>query len=180
MAGGGRTASTSAMTLSESSTATAPPRVLLVNDAHGPVVLAGCRSTGSTSTFRAGRGVIVANFAVLGGTHLRYEQVHGLRTEVPALAAWTQLSSMTVDYMPDEVGRMQSVQMKLTNAEPISLARRMNLKMRSSWRTEQPDGGFLAYEGVELETLMTRPRRWEDHLVLHRAGSSPRGWCIGW
>lgn len=146
-----------------------PPRVLLIHDAHGPVVLVGCRSTGATSSFRAGKGHIVANFAVLGGTHLNYEKLHGLRTEIPALAAWTKLSSMTVKTESNSKSRIQSVEMTLSNAPAIQLARAMNLKLRSTWRTERPDGGFLAYEGVELETVVRRDRSWEEHLQLHGA-----------
>ena len=146
-----------------------PPRVLLMDDAHGPVVLVGCRSTGSTSSFRVGKGHIVANFAVLGGRHLRYEKIHGLRTEVPALAAWTRLSNMEIETEANRESRIQSVQMKLTNAEPIPLARSLNLEMKSTWRTERPSGGFLAYEGVELETSIRRARSWDDHLRIHGA-----------
>lgn len=146
-----------------------PPRVLLMNDVHGPVVLVGCRSTGSTSSFRAGRGHIVANFAVLGGRHLNYEKIQGLRTEVPALAAWTRLSSMAVETETDRDSRIQSVRMTLTNAEATLLSRTLNLEMRSTWRTERPNGGFLAYEGVELETSVQHARTWEDHLQVHGA-----------
>lgn len=146
-----------------------PPRILLVHDAHGPVVLVGCRSTCSTSSLSVGQGHIVANFAVLGGTHLNYAKINGLRTEIPALAAWTRLSSMTVDMKASAENRVQSVQMTLTNAEPIKLARSMNLMMRSSWRTEMPTGGFLAYEGVELETSVSKARSWDEHLQLHGA-----------
>ena len=96
------------------------------------------------------RGQIVANFAVLGGTHLPYEKLNGLRTEVPALAAWTRSSNMTVEVGSDERRQVQSVQMRLTGAEPIALARSMNLELRSSWRTKRPMGGFEAYESVEL------------------------------
>lgn len=146
-----------------------PPRVLLMHDAHGPVVLVGCRSTGSTSSFQVGKGHIVANFAVLGGTNLRYEKIHGLRTEIPALAAWTRLSSMAVETETNSKSRIQSVQMTLTNAKTIPLARSMNLEMKSTWRTERSSGSFLAYEGVELETLVQRARTWDDHLQIHGA-----------
>lgn len=146
-----------------------PPRVLSLEDAHGPVVLVGCRSTGSTSNFYVGQGHIVANYAVIGGTHLRYEKVNGLRTEIPGLAIWTRLSSMTIRTETDERSRIQSVQMTLQNAEPISLARPMNLVMRSSWRTKRPSGGFHADEGVELETSVEKARTWDEHLRVHSA-----------
>lgn len=147
----------------------APPRQLLVADADGQVVLVGCRSTESTSNFAVGRGRIVANFAVLGGRHLNYDTLNGLRTDIPALAAWTRLSSMTLDVEADERSRVQSVQMKLTSAEAISLARQLNLVMQSTWRTEKPTGEFRAYEAVELQTTAERARPWDEHLGVHRA-----------
>lgn len=146
-----------------------PPRVLLIDDAHGPVVLVGCRSTSSSSSTSVGRGIIVANFAVLGGSHLRYEKIDGLRTEIPALTAWAHLSNMSITTATDKDNRLRSIEMKLTDAEPVSLARPLNLKMRSTWRTETPLGGFIAHEGIELETSVKRPRSWEEHIQLHEA-----------
>lgn len=146
-----------------------PPRVLMVEDSQGSVVLVGCRSAGSSSRMSVGQGHIVANFAVLGGSHLRYEKVNGLRTEIPALAAWTRMSSMEISTTISRNNRVQSVQMTLTSAEPVPLARPLNLVMRSSWHTERPTGGFVAYEGVQLETLVDRPRSWSDHLAVHTA-----------
>ena len=146
-----------------------PPRVLLLHDRHGPVVLVGCRSAGSSSNFRIGQGRIVANYAVLGGGTLKYEKINGLRAEVPALAAWTRLSNMEVRVETSNQNRVRAVQMKLTNAEPVPLARPLNLVMRSTWRTEQPLGSFLAYEGVKLETAVRDARSWDEHLNIHSA-----------
>ena len=144
-----------------------PPKVLLMHDHTGCVVLVGCRATGSNNNFHVGQGQIVANYAVLGGRSLKYEKVNGLRAEVPALAAWTRLSNMMVDVTTNESNRVQSVQMTLTNAPEMKLARPLNLTMKSSWRTENPRGSFLAYEGVKLETHVAQPREWDDHLHLH-------------
>lgn len=146
-----------------------PPAVLLMCDQSGSVALVGCRATGSSRNFQVGQGQIVANYAVLGGRSLKFDKINGLRTEVPALAAWTRLSSMEVDVTKDESNRVQSVQMTLTNAPEVHLARPLNLTMHSTWRTENPHGSFLAYEGVKLKTCVVRPRGWEDHLHLHVA-----------
>lgn len=146
-----------------------PPKVLLMYDHVGAVALVGCRATGSNNNLRVGQGRIIANYAVLGGQSLKYDKVNGLRAEVPALATWTRLSSMKVDVTTNESNRVQSVQMALTNAPEVKLARPLNLTMKSTWRTESPPGSFLAYEGVKLETHVARPRRWDDHLQLHGA-----------
>ena len=146
-----------------------PPRVLLVEDNSGAVALVGCRAAGSTTNFHIGQGRIIANYAVLGGRTLNYEKIHGLRTEIPALAAWTRLSNMEIKITANEKNRVQSVQMTLLDAPEVSLARSMNLKMRSSWRTENPRGSFLAYEGVKLDTTVSDARTWDEHLQVHSA-----------
>lgn len=147
----------------------APPRQLLVYDVSGPVALVGCRPIGSTTNSSVGHGRIVVNFAVLGGRNLDYDKINGLRTDIPALASWTRLSGMEVGVTTDERRRVQSVRMELTSAEPIRLARRLNLVMQSTWRTEQPTGGFQAFEAVNLETSVGRARTWDEHLQVHGA-----------
>ncbi|MGP9490031.1 hypothetical protein CIK76_13100 [Glutamicibacter sp. BW80] len=146
-----------------------PPKVVLMHDHIGGVVLVGCRATGASNNLHVGQGRIVANYAVLGGQSLKYDKVNGIRAEVPALASWTRLSSMKVDVTSNESNRVQSVQMTLTNAPKVKLARPLNLTMQSTWRTENQRGSFLAYEGVKLETHIAQPRGWDDHLLLHGA-----------
>lgn len=146
-----------------------PPRVVLLHDNSGPVALVGCRSQGSTLGLSSGQGQIVANYAVFGATNLKYERIHGLRTEIPALAAWTRLSSMEIHISRTEKNRVQSIQMTLTNSPAVSLARAVNLKMLPTWRTENPRGRFFAYEGVKLESTIREPRSWEEHLKVHGA-----------
>ena len=146
-----------------------PPRVLMMRDDYGPVVLVGCRSNGYRRSSGVGRGRIVANYAVLGGKSFDYELVCGVRTEIPALAAWTRLSGMEVFVERDDENRAESVQMTLTSPPPVALARRMNLTMQPTWRTERPPGGFLATEGVKLETTVSKARGWDEHLLVHGA-----------
>lgn len=146
-----------------------PPRVLMMSDDAGPVVLVGCRSAGYQSNFTAGRGLIVANYAVLGGKSLGYEKIHGMRSEMPALAVWTRLSGMTVSVERDDAHRATSVQMTLTTPPPVALARRLNLTMQPTWRTEKPSGSFIATEAVKLETMAGRARSWDEHFQVHGA-----------
>ena len=146
-----------------------PPRVLLFNDTNGPVVLVGCRTAHATINPRVGQGVIVANYAVLGGRTLNYANIHALRVNIPALAAWTRLSNMEVDVETSENNRVKSVRMSLHDAPPIPLSRRLNLTMKSRWTTRNPRGSFLADETVTLETSVRRARTWDEHLNTHSA-----------
>lgn len=146
-----------------------PPRVLLVRDSRGTVVLVGCRAADFHSNHKFGEGRIVANFAVLGGTHLEYEKIQGLRSDIPALAAWTRLSSMSIKRQVSDTNRLQSVEMRLDNATPIRLARTLNLEMKSTWRIDRPNDSVFAYEGVEIFTTVKRARSWGEHLDVHQA-----------
>lgn len=146
-----------------------PPRVLLVQDNLGPVVLIGCRPTRSSSNFHVGKGVIVANYAVLGGRHLHYERINGLRTEIPALAPWTRLSSMETSSERSPDGLVRSVRLTLTDAKSLHLSRTLNLTMKSTWRVQNPAGEFRANEGVQLETNVARAAPWDEHLAVHEA-----------
>lgn len=119
----------------------------------------------------AGLGLIVPNFAVLGGTNLRYDKINGMRSELPGLALWSRLRSVHTKSQTDAKGRVQKVDVSLDSPAAISLAHAMNLTLRPTWRTSYPDnlGTFAAYDVVELETTTKRPRSWEDHLKEHIA-----------
>lgn len=149
----------------------APPRVLMFTDNDGPVVLVGCRDMGFKSAFDAGHGKIVANFAVLGGRNLRYEKLNGLRSEIPALAAWTGLRSVHIERETDGVGRTRKVHVKLDSPPRTPVSSRMNLALKPTWRTSFPDnvGTFAAHDVVQLETTSKRNATWDSHLELHVA-----------
>lgn len=148
-----------------------PPGVLLFHDSQGSVALVGCRSTGMTSGLGAGTGRVVANFAVLGATNLRYSKVNGVRSELPALARWSHQRSVHLSHIADGAGRVQRVDVRLEAPEDIPLAHQMNLTLSPSWRTSYPDniGTFSAHDVAQLVTTSSRPRSWSDHLDAHVA-----------
>lgn len=147
-----------------------PPRVLLVEDQGGTVVLVGCRTSQSSTNFRIGHGRIIANYAVLGGTHDNYESVNGLRTEIPALLVWTQLSSLEMKPETDGGNRWKSMELKLSGAKPVSLSPHMGLEIQPLWRTDPYSlGKVAAYETVELQTRDSLEQSWDAHLGVHRA-----------
>ncbi|WP_158297137.1 ApeA N-terminal domain 1-containing protein [Zhihengliuella sp. ISTPL4] len=147
-----------------------PPRSLGFRDSYGTLVLVGCRSTDSRTTGGgSGHGKLVANFAVVDGQWLDYEQINGLRTDAPGVAAWTRLSGIRVDVQRDDRRRARSVRMDLESPADIRLAGAMNLGMHLHWRTDNPRGRFSAEEVVQLQTLVRDRRTWDDHLDLHGA-----------
>ena len=148
-----------------------PPRVVMFLDNDGPVVLVGCRAGGGGSNLGAGVGLIVPNFAVLGGNNLKYDKVNGMRSELPGLALWSGQRSVTTKSETDAGGRVQKVDVSLDSPPQIPLARKMNLTLRPTWRTSYPDniGTFAAHDVVELVTTAKRPRSWDYHLEGHVA-----------
>lgn len=161
-----------------------PPRGMVFQDSYGFVALVGCRTTNYRSSMSAGHGEIVPNFAVLGGRSFDYEHINGMRTEAPAFAAWTRLSAMSFKREKDEKHRIQAFELRLSSPEPVRLAPKMNLQVRLHWRTNNPRGGFIADEAVQLQTLTKDLRSWDEHLNLHGAmlelvtiaGGKPFGW----
>lgn len=147
-----------------------PPRSLGFRDSYGTLVLVGCRSTDSrTASGASGHGKLVANFAVIDGRWLDYEQINGLRSDAPGVAAWTRMSGIRVDVQRDHRRRAKSVRMDLESPADIRLASAMNLGMHVHWRTDNPRGRSSAEEVVQVQTLVRDRRAWDDHLDLHGA-----------
>lgn len=145
-----------------------PPRVLLMEDNHGAVALVGCRAARSSANFRVGQGVLVANFAVIGGRTLKYERINGLRTRIPALSEWTRFSQIKSS-TENKNGRLSSLKVNVQTTEPIRLSRTSNLSMRSTWSYEKSRSEISVSESLEIETRVKRAKAWNEHLYLHEA-----------
>lgn len=148
-----------------------PPRTLMFEDPSGSVVLVGCVADDGRSNLSVGNGRIIPNFAVLGGRNLGYDHINGLRSEISGLSAWTDVKSMMVTPRVDSQGRVQEVDVHLEAAAESRLARAMNLTLRPTWRTTYPDdaGTLSAHDVVQLQTHVTKPASWDDHLSVHEA-----------
>lgn len=149
---------------------TEPPRVLKFYDYSGVVMLVGCRAAGYNFNMAAGAGRIVANYAVLGEYGLELELINGIRTEMPALAAWTRLTSTQRETVTDQEHRVQELTVTLRSPAATKLASSKNLSMRPSWRTSIPERGTLAtHDVVQLVTETRRYDSWNANLLSHRA-----------
>ena len=146
-----------------------PPRVMLFHDDCGAVVLVGCRAGGFRKTFGAGYGIIVANYAVLGGRSLKYEQFNGMRSDIPAMAAWTGITSMDVKPNNNAEGLLESLQVELKRVAPISVSRTLNLAIHPLWEASHTRSAFSTREQIVLETMVKKARSWEEHLKVHGA-----------
>ena len=146
-----------------------PPRVMLFHDDRGVVVLVGCRAGGARQTLDAGYGVIVANYAVLGGRSPNYDKINGMRSDIPAMAAWTGITSMAVKPNNDAEGLLESVQVELKRLAPVPVSRTLNLAIHPLWEARLPRTAFSARERIMLGTMVKNARSWEEHLKVHGA-----------
>lgn len=146
-----------------------PPRVMLFHDDCGAVVLVGCRAGGFRKTFGAGYGIIVANYAVLGGRSLKYEKFNGMRSDIPAMAAWTSITSMAVKPNNDAEGLLETVQVELKRLAPVPVSRTLNLAIHPLWEARHTRSAFSTREQIVLETTVKKARSWEEHLKVHGA-----------
>lgn len=134
-------------------------------------MLVGCRATGINSNSSASEGTIVPNYVVIGGRAMRYEKIHGLRSEIPGLALWAGKESVTTRRHRDDEGRISRVDFRVQSEPEVRLAPAKNLKLRPTWRVapRNRDGIVSVHDLVELETTVQRPAPWSEHLAGHFA-----------
>ena len=146
-----------------------PPSVMLLYDDNGSVVLIGCRATEWKRTLNAGRGVIVADFAVIGGESLDYGKINGMRTASPAYSQWMGGSSISVNRDVDQSDRLQSLTLSLKRVEDFQVSQRFSLSARWDWRVMPVLGGYDVRESLVFQTVVEDLREWSAHLNLHLA-----------
>lgn len=146
-----------------------PPHVMLFHDDCGVVALVGCRARRARKTLDAGYGVIVANYAVLGGRSSKYDKVNGMRSDIAAMAAWTGITSMDVKPSNDADGLLETVQVELKRLAPVPISRTLNLTIHPLWEANHTRSAFSTRERIVLETTVKKARSWEEHLKVHGA-----------
>lgn len=146
------------------------PPVLHFQDSDGLVALVGCRSRGGRSPMGrgAGHGVVGVQFAVVGAGPYDYGEIHGLRSQMPALADWVGLKSLTTTYDLHPDNRLRSLDLHLESPPPLALARSLNLRLRPNFQSGPAGPGVTEVrEMLQAETRVARARPWVDHLRVH-------------
>ena len=149
-----------------------PPRVMQFRDTDGFIVLIGCRKNGYKTVVggtNSGYGRIVANYALLGGRSFKYEKINGMRSDMPAFLQWIRLNSVTVERQHDEDGRLRSAQVEMVSMNAVSLSKKLNLSMHSTWEGNKKLGQFVAQEHVVFETNVKDSKSWDEHISVHGA-----------
>ncbi|MFW2513881.1 hypothetical protein ACNI3K_08905 [Demequina sp. SO4-13] len=147
------------------------PSVLAFEDGDGAVALAGCQARSGSSGTHGGHGVIRADYAIFGVGSLAYAQVNGMRTELPFLPQWMGRRNVHAEWTQQVTNRAGSLEVNVEPPELIRVARNLNLALRRGYRAKvSPVPGRTLFEDiVEVETRVSRPRAWDEHLAVHRA-----------
>ena len=71
---------------------------------------------------------------------------------MPAFLQWSRRNSVTVERQHDEDGRLRSAQVEMVSMNAVSLSKKLNLSMHSTWEGNKKLGQFVAQEHVVFET----------------------------
>lgn len=146
------------------------PERLFFRDRLGRVALIGCRSVGFNDVIPRGDGAgrIHADYAVMGADQAdRYSRICGLRSEVQGLGEWMGIRSVHRRHIVK--GRVR-VEVVAEPPPPQRLNSRLNATAQASFRIIRsvPDETTVR-ESTSIQTQVTSPREWNDHLAFHMA-----------
>lgn len=148
-----------------------PPKNLFFYDHLGPVVLVGCWAGASASNSNgAGFGRVNVEYAAVGQHDLNLDKINGIRTEMPALNAWTGITSRSSSMTADAKQRTRTFTVEMRSPATTRLSRTKNLSLMPTWRTSAPEADTQAtHDILQLVTETRRGGEWGDHLAPHHA-----------
>lgn len=151
------------------------PTQFWFSDARGPVSLNGVRShtlepiMGTASATKQCR--LGIDYAVFGGTPgADHSAVNGLRTRVDGLSRWFGHRSVS-DNVHDPTRPATEFSLTITSprTQRIDAALNLSIVAGADWRLPGEPGLTHLDEVGTIETTISRPRPWADHLDRHRA-----------
>lgn len=146
------------------------PRLLRFWDLSGSVILVGCHYLGYCESFVRGvcaEGRVQVQYAVLGAQHSNYARVNAVRTRSPGISKWFGLTGFATNRVTDEQGRLQSLTFEVDKHDTILVRKRLNLSVNPSWSGTSGHQHFEIDGPVYVETQVSKPRTWEEHLLEH-------------
>ena len=146
------------------------PRLLRFWDVSGSVILVGCHYLGYYESFVPGvcaEGRVQVQYAVLGGQHSNYAKVNAVRTQSPGISKWFGLTGFATKSVTDEQGRLQSLTFEPDKIDVVPIRKRLNLSVNPSWSGTSGHQHFEIDGPVYVETQVSKPRTWEEHLLEH-------------
>ncbi|MCU1440421.1 MAG: phosphonomutase [Rhodoglobus sp.] len=148
-----------------------PPRQLLFQDSHGPVLLVGCTAAGYHMTmFGPGTGSVWATHAILDVTdNLDFQTPNGLRSEISGLRSWLGVTSFTGSHDYPKVGQ-NSLTLVAKSSDEIVVDVDPPLKFIPTWRLDRSENSRTIHNLVICESRSNGARDWrsleEAHLAL--------------
>lgn len=146
------------------------PRLLRFWDVSGSVILVGCHSLSYHESFVPGvrvEGRVRVQYAVLGAQHGNYAKVNAVRTQSPGISKWFGLTGFATKSVTDEQGRLQSLTFEPDKIDVVPIRKRLNLSVNPSWSGTSGHQHFEIDGPVYVETQVSKPRTWEEHLLEH-------------
>lgn len=146
------------------------PRLLRFWDVSGSVILVGCHYLGYCESFVRGvcaEGRVQVQYAVLGTQHSNYARVNAVRTRSPGISKWFGLTGFATNRVTDEQGRLQSLTFEPNKIDVVPIRKRLNLSVNPSWSGTSGHQHFEIDGPVYVETQVSKPRTWEEHLLEH-------------
>lgn len=146
------------------------PRLLRFWDVSGSVILVGCHLLSYHESFVPGvrvEGRVRVQYAVLGAQHSNYAKVNAVRTQSPGISKWFGLTGFATNRVTDEQGRLQSLTFEPNKIDVVPIRKRLNLSVNPSWSGTSGHHHFEIDGPVYVETQVSKPRTWEEHLLEH-------------
>lgn len=146
------------------------PRLLRFWDVFGSVILVGCHLLSYHESFVPGvsvEGRVRVQYAVLGAQHSNYAKVNAVRTQSPGISKWFGLTGFATKRVTDEQGRLQSLTFEPNKIDVVPIRKRLNLSVNPAWSGTSGHQHFEIDGPVYVETQVSKPRTWEEHLLEH-------------
>jgi hypothetical protein len=145
-----------------------PPEALLFQDPGGTVLLLGCGSLGIRSQLPGvSEGTLRARYAVIGAKTTLYSSPDQIRTYIPGMGSWSNISSITTKPTLDEEGKVRQLEVMAKSLDPIELA--PGVILASSWSSGSRgrDNHMEMSDPPFIQTTYENPTEIREHLIAH-------------
>lgn len=150
-----------------------PPEMLWFISPDGSIGLVDCYDLGGRNRFPGtGEGSIGIRMAVHGAdVDEDYRQINGMQSTVPGLGLWLGQRSFDQAAERGTDGWLSTLRLSWKRDEPIRLSRKLNLALARGFEFQDvvPGDQSLLEDRFRVQTLVTKPRPWIEHLDLHLA-----------
>jgi len=160
------------------------PNEVVFADEEGTVALVECRFGGYKQNLGVGqsKGTIHARHAVFGPGISGYTHIHGLRTELEGLAAWSGLSSVREERTSNDESRLTRIEVVGQAQPPVEVLDESELSLLPYFSIRYDDANRVRIltEEVLVESRTSEPSPWSMHMRRHAALQDLISLAYGW